>query len=107
MKTSLFNLFAALPLVTLTVGCAASMPASPMASVAAAPAPAPQVLDRSLFSKDTSGALSEGDLQHVLATPIDLQLPARVGVVPLAEPFDPRGSVSIGTRSVAARDLAK
>jgi rhombotail lipoprotein len=106
MKTKLATLFAALPLLTLMAGCAAT---TPMAAKVAAPArePAPQILDRSHFAKDDGGSLSEGDLQHVLATPIDLQLPARVGVVPLAEPFDPRGKASIGTRSVAARDLAK
>jgi rhombotail lipoprotein len=43
----------------------------------------------------------------VLETPIDLQFPARVGVVPLAEPFNPQGPVSISTRSVASRDLAR
>jgi hypothetical protein len=64
------------------------------------------VLDRSFFSKDGAGSLSEGELQHVLSAPIDLQFPARIGVVPLAEPFDPKGTVSIGTRSVASRDLA-
>jgi rhombotail lipoprotein len=77
-----------------------------MAPAQVAGSPAPVVLDRSLFSKDGSGSMSEGDLQHVLSTPIDLQLPARIGVVPLAEPFDPRGKVAIGTRSIAARDLA-
>jgi rhombotail lipoprotein len=42
----------------------------------------------------------------VLEAPIDLQFPARVGVVPLAEPFNPQGNVSIATRSTASRDLA-
>lgn len=72
----------------------------------AAPA-APPVLTHSLYAKDSSGSLSEGDLQRVLESPIDLQFPARVGVVPLAQPFDPGQPVSIATRSVASRDLAR
>jgi rhombotail lipoprotein len=65
------------------------------------------VLSRSLYAKDSSGALSENDLQHVLEAPIDLQFPARVGVVPLAQAFDPQGDVSITIRSVASRDFAR
>jgi rhombotail lipoprotein len=106
MKTRLSPLLAALPLLSLLTACgSAAAPMGPSApSMAAMPAPA--VLQQSLFTKDSSGALGENDLQHVLSTPIDLQFPARVGVVPLAQAFDPRGPVSIGTRSVAARDLA-
>lgn len=104
MKTRLSLLLSALPLLTLLTACGAAAPMS-VAAPMAAPAPV-AVLDRSLFTKDANGALGEGDLQHVLSTPIDLQFPARVGVVPLAQAFDPHGPVSIGTRSVAARDLA-
>jgi rhombotail lipoprotein len=69
-------------------------------------APRP-VLKRSLFAKDPSGALSEDDLQTILESPIDLQFPGRVGVVPLAAPFDAEQPVDIQTRSVAARSLAR
>ncbi|MSP25987.1 MAG: hypothetical protein EXR75_12670 [Myxococcales bacterium] len=65
------------------------------------------VLTHSLYARDTSGSLSEDALQEILARPIDLQLPARVGVVPLTEPFSPEHPVRIRTRSVAARHLAK
>jgi rhombotail lipoprotein len=105
MKTRLARFLSVIPLLSLLTACGASAPMSVAAPVAVA-APAPAVLDRSLFTKDGSGALGENDLQHVLSTPIDLQFPARVGVVPLAQAFDPKGEVSIGTRSVAARDLA-
>jgi hypothetical protein len=107
MKTKLLRSSALLvSLFALLPACAADK------QVAAAPAtaadrPAPAVLTRSLYAKDTSGSLSEGDLQRVLAAPIDLQFPARVGVVPLAEPFDPKGEVKMTTRSVAARSLAR
>jgi rhombotail lipoprotein len=78
-------------------GAAPTAPLSP---------PAANILTTSVFAKDSSGALTEGDLQKVLSSPIDLELPARVGVVPLDEPFDPRGPVSISMRTVAASDLA-
>ena len=102
------SLFAVLPLVSALTGCAAQMGDMKMAGAPeAATAAAPPVLTRSLYSRDASGSLSENDLQQVLASPIDLQFPARVGVVPLAEPFDPKGPVSITTRSTASRDLAR
>lgn len=107
MKTKLFPLFAALPLLTLTAGCGAAAQSAPQAPMAAQAPAAPMVLDRSLFSKDASGSLNEDDLQHVLSTPIDLPFPARVGVVPVAEPFDAHGKVSIGLRNVASRDFAQ
>ncbi len=106
MKTRLSLFSAAFPLLSLLTACGAAAPPMVAGPAPAARAPAPAVLDRSFFTKDASGALGEGELQHVLSTPIDLQFPARVGVVPLAQAFDPREPVSIGTRSVAARDLA-
>ena len=104
MKTRLPPLLSALPLLSILTACAASAPPVQVAAPMEAPAPV-AVLQRSLFNKDAGGALGEGDLQHVLSTPIDLQFPARIGVVPLAQAFDPHEPVSIGTRSVAARDL--
>jgi hypothetical protein len=109
MRRTLSNLFAALPLLSLITGCAASgasmAPAAPSPAAAVAqPAPAP--LSRSYFAKDATGALSEADLQHVLEAPVDLQFPARVGVVPLARPFDAEGRASLGTKAVASRDFA-
>lgn len=107
MKT--LSKLALLPLLAfVSAGCAVSheMAVARAPEAAAMPAP-PPVLTRSLFSKDSSGALGEGDLQKVLESTIDLQFPARVGVVPLAEPFNPQGPVSIATRSVAARDLSR
>jgi hypothetical protein len=76
------------------------------AQVAAQEPAAPPVLTRSHFSKDPSGSITEDDLQRVLESPIDLQFPARVGVVPLAEAFDARAKPSIATRGTASHDLA-
>jgi rhombotail lipoprotein len=99
------SLAALLPLAFNLAACGAAAPAeAPRSAVAAAAAP--QVLGRSLFAKDASGSLTEDQLQHVLESPIDLQLPARVGVVPLAEPFEPKEPASISTRAIASRDLA-
>lgn len=92
------------------LGCAAShseavMPSQAPAAVAAEPMPAP--IARSMFSKDSSGSLSEDDLQKILEAPLDLELPARVGVVPLSAPFDAQGNVSLAVRATASRDLAR
>jgi rhombotail lipoprotein len=98
---------AALPALALLAGCgAAPHPMAPEAPAMRAEEPRP-VLARSLYTKDSSGALSENDLQHVLESPIDLQFPARIGVVPLAQAFDPESDVSISIRSVASRDFAR
>jgi rhombotail lipoprotein len=105
MKVSLAS---TLPLLALCAGCGAGpnhAPRAPEPSAAAA-APAPAVLQRSLFTKDAVGALTEADLQKVLEAPVDLQFPARVGVVPLAHPFDPAGPVDVATRSIASQKLA-
>ena len=100
------QLLAALPLLTtLLSGCAAAERPAPVAAASvAAPAPAP--LARSFYSKDAAGSLTEDDLQHVLESPVDLQFPARVGVVPLSQPFDAHSHASISTRSTASRDFA-
>jgi hypothetical protein len=91
-------------LLLTTTGCAAGRH---VPSAVPSVSERPTVLSRSLFSKDASGSISEGNLQTVLSSPIDLQFPARVGVVPLAEAFDADGEVPLHTRRVAARHLAK
>jgi rhombotail lipoprotein len=101
------QMLAALPMLTaLLAGCSAEMAPPVMAPPAAAAMPAPAPLARSYFTKDASASLTEDDLQHVLEAPIDLQFPARVGVVPLSQPFDAHSHASIATRSVASRDFA-
>ena len=92
------------------LGCGAAPHAAQapsMQEVAAPAAPMPAPIASSLFAKDSSGSLGENDLQKILEAPLDLELPARVGVVPLAAPFDAQGTVSIATRSTASRDLAR
>lgn len=81
-------------LVLLASGCAASarahMASAPMAA-AEASAPAPPPLDRSVFARDPGGQLTEDALQRILASPIELDLPARVGVLPVITATDWRG----------------
>ncbi len=52
---------------------------------------APQPLERSLFARDPGGQLTEEALQTILAAPIELALPARVGVLPVVAAEDWRG----------------
>jgi len=61
------------------------------ARVAALPSSTATPVDRSLFAKEPEGRLAEDDLQRLLASPIALDLPARVGVVPIVTATDWRG----------------
>jgi hypothetical protein len=85
-------------------GCGASRMSSarmaPAAMVAAAQAvPAP--LDHSVFDKNPYGQLSEEKIQQILAAPIELVLPARVGVLPVITASDWRGPSPDFGRSAA------
>jgi len=73
-------------------GCAmrASMKSARMASDAPAPM-APPMLDRSEFARTPQGSLTEDALQKILASPIELSLPSRVGVLPIMTARDWRG----------------
>lgn len=62
-----------------------------MAEAPTAAAGVPPPLERSLFARDPQGALTEDDLQRILAAPIELDLPARVGVLPVITATDWRG----------------
>ncbi len=94
MVTGSRGLSAALLVVCLLsgAGCGAKMhmASAPMAAAAQEPA-TPQPLDRSLFARDPGGQLSEDALQKILAAPIELELPARVGVIPISTATDWRG----------------
>ncbi|MBE7447527.1 MAG: hypothetical protein HS111_01140 [Kofleriaceae bacterium] len=74
-------------------GCGAKMKmaSARMAEAPAAAAPQPPPLDRSLFARDPNGQLGEDALQKILAAPIELELPARVGVIPVLTATDWRG----------------
>lgn len=76
-------------------GCGASRMKMASSAIAAGEAPAmpgaPPPLDRSLFDRNPSGALTEDALQKILAAPIELELPARVGLIPIMTAKDWRG----------------
>jgi hypothetical protein len=62
-----------------------AMPGAPAQAVA------PPPLDRSLFARNLDGTLSEDALQTILEAPLELDLPARVGVLPVVSARDFRG----------------
>jgi hypothetical protein len=81
-------------LVVIATGCAgrAKMASAAMSSPSAAmPTAAPPPLERSVFARDPNGQLSEEALQKILASPIELDLPSRVGVLPIITATDWRG----------------
>ncbi len=65
----------------------AAMAAGESSSMPQAPPP----LTQSLFDRSPQGALTEEALQNILAAPIELELPARVGVLPIMTATDWRG----------------
>ena len=81
--------------LVMFAACASSkmkMASAPMAAGSGPSMPqAPPPLDRSLFDKSPQGALTEEALQKILAAPIELELPARVGVLPIMTATDWRG----------------
>ncbi len=80
-------------LALAVAGCAGSAKyasrAIPAEAVGAPAEPVP--LQKSHFSRDPQGQLSEEDLQRILEAPIALDLPARVGVLPIVTATDWRG----------------
>ena len=93
----LLLLLASLALSTVLAGCGAKMKMASSAMPSAAGAPsmaapaAPPPLDRSVFARDPSGQLSEEMLQKILGSPIELDLPSRVGILPILTATDWRG----------------
>jgi hypothetical protein len=79
--------------VTAACGAKMTMASRPMAAGEPPPAmkQAPPPLERSLFDKSPNGALTEEAIQKILAAPIELELPARVGVLPIMTATDWRG----------------
>ena len=65
--------------------------AAKFTSVRATGVTAPVPLERSLFARDPNGQLTEDALQEILRSPLELDLPARVGVLPVVSAEDWRG----------------
>ena len=87
-----YALTCALALVYLGCGASkASYSTAPMAAPAAEVAGAKAPIKRSLFARTPQGQLSEEKLQEILERPLELDLPARVGVLPIVAAEDWRG----------------
>lgn len=83
-------------LLTALTACSASKPmaeapSAPMAAMGPEAAAAPVPLQKSHFARTAQGTLSESDLQKILDQPLELDLPGRVGVLPIVEAEDWRG----------------
>jgi len=80
-------------LALVIVGCAAgpNMKSARVAAEPTAAAAVPPPLDRSVFDKNPGGQLTEENLQRILASPIELALPSRVGVLPISTAKDWHG----------------
>jgi len=88
---ALLATFSLAALATSTSGCAAGarkMATSPAAVQATATAP---VLKKSVFARDPQGQLSEAAIQKILGSQLELELPARVGILPILPAEDWRG----------------
>jgi hypothetical protein len=75
-------------------GCGAAAYASkamPTAAAASERADAPPPLDHSLFARNPDGTIAEDELQKILDAPIELALPARIGVLPVMTATDWHG----------------
>ena len=84
----------------VALGCGASRSMgdnSPPIPKESASAPA---LQRSLFSRDLTGSVSEHDIQTILGSRVELGFPARMGVVVLGEPFRAESAASIDQHSM-------
>jgi hypothetical protein len=94
MSIRVRGLRAALLVVCVATACAGGpgmMASKAVPAVAMQPAEAPPPLDRSLFARNPDGTLSEEQLQKIIDSPIELDLPARVGVLPIIPSKDWRG----------------
>jgi hypothetical protein len=80
----------ALVALVVTAACGAASYRSARAPSAPAMTAEPPV-DRSLFARDPGGQLSEDALQRLLSSPVELEMPARVGVLPIVTAEDWRG----------------
>jgi rhombotail lipoprotein len=78
-------------LLVVSSSCGGMAMKSARLGAAAMPLPPPVPLERSVFARDPQGQLSEDALQQILASRLELDLPARVGVLPVIAATDWRG----------------
>ncbi|HET6611811.1 MAG TPA: hypothetical protein VFG83_07490 [Kofleriaceae bacterium] len=108
MPRQLYFYVVSLTVLATACGAARSYQSAPAQAVAATAPAAPKPLERSVFSRSPEGQISEEELQKILAAPIDLELPARVGVLGVTAATDWRGpSPSYDMAPAAMGDLTK
>ncbi|MGC4121819.1 MAG: hypothetical protein QM765_46025 [Myxococcales bacterium] len=93
-------------------GCAAVAKPSHIALTSAAdmtaPTPAPAPLDRSYFAQHGgSSGLTEQELARILDAPLEVKLPARVGVAALGQAFQPGAPAQLDSGLVATKSLTE
>lgn len=101
----------ALVALALSAGCGARAALradmEPLALAADGPAAAPAPLTQDHFQRDTAGSISEEDLRTVLAAPVFLEDRARIGVVPVANRYEPDADLPLaGAPGVLGEVLA-
>ncbi len=82
--------FAVILAALALAGCGA-MKSRASVSTMPAPAAAAAPLDQSLFAKDPRGSLTEDGIQAILDRPLEIALPARVGILPITPAADWHG----------------
>jgi rhombotail lipoprotein len=92
-RLALVALCTATALSASACGMASRMSSARMEAMPAAAMspPQPQPLQQSEFARDPQGQLSEEKLQKILDAPLELDLPARAGVLPIIRAQDWRG----------------
>lgn len=100
-------LAASLLALSLAQGCGAAAPSMRAEGPSAAQAPAPVALDRSLFSRDMTGAVGEPELQRILQSSVDVTFPVRVGVVALDDAFRAESRASVGEQGLVAGTVTR
>lgn len=91
MHSTRFPATAAMLGAALTLAACGGMKSRASVSTMPQAAPAAAPLDQSLFSKDPRGALTEDGIQAILDRPLEIALPARVGVLPITPAADGYG----------------
>ena len=89
-------------------GAAPSYSSSPMVT----PAAGATRLENSVFARDPNGSLTEAGIQKILASSLELDLPARTGILPVVDAKDWRGpgpdfampSAAVGELVLGLRD---
>ncbi len=94
-------------LATSVIGCAGARQVRSTAAAGPAAAVVP-VLEESVFARDPEGQLSESAIQKILSSQLELELPARLGILPIVAAKDWRGPGPAYSRAPAAvAELAK